>query len=183
MTTSGVVSRDEFDPDFEVEASPFDPNNLSEGEAQMTTSAIVSGDEFHPEAFPFDTDNPSGVPGSTKIMPGVVAAIVGHAVSRVQGVDRLGNPSGILRAVANTLRSNAAARATGVGAEVGQREAIIDLDVVVVYGYRIPSVVQEIREVTAQEIFDQIGLVAKEVNVGIVGIEFPAGAAATRSVV
>ncbi len=140
----------------------------------MTTNKIVAAEVFHPEAFPFTTDNPSGVPGETKIEPSVVAAIVGHAVNRVDGVDRLGNTGGILRTVADTIRSAASARGTGVGVASGQREAIIDLDVVVVYGFRIPGVVQDIREATAKELYDQIGLVAKEVNVGIVGIEFPA---------
>ena len=37
-----------------------------------------------------------------------------------------------------------------------------------IYGHRIPSVVQEVREVVAQELFDQIGLVAKEINIGVV---------------
>ena len=142
----------------------------------MANGEIVSAEIFHPDAFPFSTDNPSGVPGDTKIEPNVVAAIVGHVVNSVSGVDRLGNPGGILRAVADTIRSPAAARATGVGVEAGQKEAIIDLDVVMVYGHRIRSVVQEIRETVAQELFDQIGLVAKEINVGVVGIEFPSNA-------
>ncbi len=141
----------------------------------MPDGEIVAAEIFHPDAFPFSTDNPSGVPGATKIEASVVAAIVGHVVSGVSGVDRLGNTGGILRAVADTVRSPASARATGVGVEAGQKEAIVDLDVVMVYGHRIPSVVQEIREVVAQELFDQIGLVAKEINVGVVGIEFPSG--------
>ena len=142
----------------------------------MANGEIVAAESFHPDAFPFSTENPSGVPGDTKIEPNVVAAIVGHVVNGVSGVDRLGNPGGILRAVADTVRSPASARAQGVGVEAGQKEAIVDLDVVMVYGHRIPSVVQEIRETVAQELFDQIGLVAKEINVGVVGIEFPSNA-------
>ena len=37
-------------------------------------------------------------------------------------------PGGILRAVTDTVRSTAAARATGVGVEAGQKEAIINLN-------------------------------------------------------
>ena len=51
-------------------------------------------------------------------------------------------PGGILRAVTDTVRSTATARATGVGVEAGQKEAIINLNVVMVYGHRIPNVVQ-----------------------------------------
>ena len=105
----------------------------------MSTGEIVAAEVFHPDAFPFNTDNPSGVPGATKVEPNVIAAIVGHVVGNISGVDRLGNTGGILRAVADTVRSPAAARATGVGVEAGQREAIIDLDVVMIYGHRIPQ--------------------------------------------
>ena len=140
----------------------------------MANGEIVTAEIFHPDAFPFSTNNPSGVPSDTKIEPSVVAAIVGNVVSGVSGVDRLSNTGGILRAVADTVWSTATARATGVGVESGQKEAIIDQDVVMVYGHRITSAVQEIRETVAQELFDQIGLVAKEINV-VVGIEFPAG--------
>ena len=138
----------------------------------MTTNAITGGEAF-PEAFPFETENPSGVPGITKIEPNVLASIVGHVADKVEGVARLGNPGGILRTMANTVRSTASVKATGVDVEVGMKEAIFDLEVVVLYGYRIPKVVQQIREATAKEIYDQIGLVAKEINVNVTGIEFP----------
>ena len=52
-------------------------------------------------------------------------------------------PGGILRAVTDTVRSTAAARATCVGVDAGQKEAIINLNVVMVYGGRIPNVVQK----------------------------------------
>ena len=129
-------------------------------------------------AFPFTTENPSGVPGSTNINPDVVAAIAGHVASGTPGVDRLGNTGGILRSVVDAMRSTSASRAAGVDAEVGQKEFIIDLDVVVTYGYRIPTTIQELRENVAQELFDMLGLVAKEVNVAVVGIEFPPAVAA-----
>ena len=145
----------------------------------MTTNITTGGDAF-PTAFPFETENPSGVPGITKIEPNVLAAIVGHVADQIEGVARLGNPSGILRTVVNTVRSTAAAKATGVDVEAGLREAIFDLEVVVLYGFRIPSVVQEIREATAKEIYNQIGLVAKEINVNVTGIEFPEGAPQRR---
>jgi uncharacterized alkaline shock family protein YloU len=141
----------------------------------MTTDISATGDAF-PNAFPFETENPSGVPGATKIEPNVLAAIVGHVADEIEGVARLGNAGGVLRVVADTVRSTASAKATGVDVEAGRKEAILDLEVVVLYGFRIPTVVQEIREATAKEIYNQIGLVAKEINVNVMGIEFPANA-------
>lgn len=141
----------------------------------MVTDNVSTAEEFHSDAFPFETDNPSGVPGATKVEASVIAATVGHVANGIDGVARLGNPGGILRAMTNTVRSNAAVRGTGVDVEAGRREVILDLEVVVLYGFRIPSVVQEIREAVAKEVYDQIGLVAKEVNVDVVAIEFPVG--------
>jgi uncharacterized alkaline shock family protein YloU len=146
----------------------------------MATDRVGSSEELQSDAFPFETENPSGVPGVTKVEATVIAAIVGHVARTIQGVARLGNPRGILRAVADTVRTEASARAIGVDVEAGRREVILDLDVVVLYGFRIPTVVQEIRETVAKEVYDQIGLVAKEVNVDVVTIEFPPGAARSR---
>ena len=146
----------------------------------MTTQQAESGNSgastLHPNAFPFETENPSGVPGITEIEASVIAAIAGHVAEGVDGVARLGNTGGIIRAVADTLRSAQSSKSTGVDVEAGKREAILDLEVVVVYGHRVPTVVQNVREAIAKTIYDQISLVAKEINVDVVGIEFPTNA-------
>ena len=59
--------------------------------------------ESHSDAFPFSTENPSGVPGITEIEPSVIAAIAGHVAQSVEGVDRLGGSGGIVRTVADTI--------------------------------------------------------------------------------
>ena len=127
-----------------------------------------------PAAFPFQTNNPSQVPGSTLFDPQVVAAIAGYAVTQVPGVARLGNTAGVLRSISDAMRSTASVHATGVNVQAGQHEAIIDLEIITIYGCHIPYIVQQVRETVAQELFDQIGLVAKAVNMTVVGIEFPA---------
>ncbi len=125
------------------------------------------------DAFPFSTDNPSGVPGITEIEASVIAAIAGHVARSVEGVDRLGGTGGIVRTVADTIRSRSSALGAGIDVEAGRKEAILDIDLIVTFGYNVPRVVQNVRESIAKEIFDMIGLVAKEINVSIVGIEFP----------
>ena len=127
----------------------------------------------HSDAFPFSTDNPRGVPGVTEIEASVIAAIAGHVARSVEGVDRLGGTGGIVRTVADTIRSRSSALAAGIEVEAGRKEAILDLDLIVTFGYNVPRVVQNVRESIAKEIFDMIGLVAKEINVSVVGIEFP----------
>ena len=124
------------------------------------------------EAFPYETENPSGVPGVTEISDGVIAAIAGHAAEQVEGVVRLGT-GGLLRAVINTARSAEAAMAAGVEVEAGRREAIFDIDLTIEYGHSIPDIVKEVRESVAVQLKEHVGLVAKEINVKVAAIEFP----------
>jgi uncharacterized alkaline shock family protein YloU len=125
------------------------------------------------DAFPFSTDNPSGVPGITEIEASVIAAIAGHVARSVEGVDRLGGTGGIVRTVADTIRSRSSALGAGIDVEAGRKEAILDIDLIVIFGHNVPKVVQNVREAVAKEIHNLIGLVAKEINVSVVGIEFP----------
>ena len=130
-------------------------------------------------AFPFETENPSGVPGVTEIEGRVIAAIAGHVAERIEGVANIGR-GGLVRTVTNILTSEAAGKASGVDVEAGKREAILDIDLTVTYGYNIPNIVKDVRETIAKEIFEQVGLVAKEINVVVTSIEFPDRSARAR---
>ena len=63
-------------------------------------------------------------------------------------------------------------RARGVGVEAGRKNAILDIDLRVVYGYSIPETVVKVRQHVARQVLELCGLVAKEINIHIVGIEF-----------
>ena len=130
-------------------------------------------------AFPFETENPSGVPGVTEIEGRVIAAIAGHAAEDIEGVANIGR-SGLLRTVTSILASEEAEKASGIDVESGKREVIFDIDLTVMYGFSIPAIVKDVREAIAKEIFDQIGLVAKEINVIVRSIEFPDRSARAR---
>lgn len=135
----------------------------------------MSADTSKPvPTFPFDTENPSGVPGTTDIYNEVVAAIAGHVAEEIEGVVRIGT-GGVFRALADIVQDTAQQKAAAVEVEAGQREAIFDLELVVEYGHSIPDIVRQVRETIAIEVKNQLGLVAKEVNISIVGIEFPEG--------
>ena len=131
------------------------------------------------DAFPFATENPSGVPGVTEIEGRVIAAIAGHVAENIEGVASIGR-SGLVRTVTSILASEAAEKASGIDIEAGRREAILDIDLTVKYGFSIPSIVKDVREAVAKEIFDQVGLVAKEINVVVTSIEFPDRSARAR---
>ena len=131
------------------------------------------------DAFPFETENPSGVPGITEIEGRVIAAIAGHVAENIEGVASIGR-SGLVRAVTSILASGASEKASGIDIEAGRRESIVDINLTVMYGYSIPNIVQEVREAVAKEIFDHVGLVAKEINVVVTSIEFPDKSARAR---
>ncbi len=130
-------------------------------------------------AFPFETENPSGVPGITEIEGQVIAAIAGHVAERIEGVVNIGR-GGLVRTVTSILSSEASDKASGIDVEAGKREAILDIDLTVMYGHSIPNIVKEVRETVAKEIFDHVGLVAKEINIVVTSIEFPDRSARAR---
>ena len=55
----------------------------------------------------------------------------------------------------------------GVSVEVGERQAAIDIDVVVEYGVSIPDVSQAVRENVIQRVEKMTGLEVTEVNISV----------------
>ena len=114
------------------------------------------------------------VGGITNVGPEVVGAIAGVAAQAVEGVASLGATS--LRRTLNERLGNAERQARGVGVEVGRREAIVDINLRVVHGYSIPKIVVEVRYRVADSLLRYAGLVVKDINIRVVGMEFPAKA-------
>jgi uncharacterized alkaline shock family protein YloU len=111
------------------------------------------------------------IAGETVIDDEVIALIAGMAAREVEGVASLGTSS-IRRTLAETV-GGARQQARGVMVEAGKKEAILDLTLNVTYGFSIPKVVGAVREKVAERLSQMAGLVAKEIDVTIVGIEFP----------
>lgn len=110
--------------------------------------------------------------GHTMIADGVVTKIAGIAAREVNGVHRLGG--GVARALgAVTQRLPGGDNPSqGVSVEVGEKEAAIDLTVIVEYGESIPSVSQHIRENVVRRIEGLTGLVVTQVNVAVNDLYF-----------
>lgn len=126
--------------------------------------------ETQGESFPFDAAE-GGVPGETEITAPVVAAIAGHAACKVAGVCRLGS-NNILRQIGGPLRSASGAKRIGVGVESGKKEAIFDIELALQYGHHLPTVVKAVRQAISDEMREQLGLTAKEINIKVVDVEF-----------
>ena len=129
------------------------------------------------EAIMIETGNGNGLHlvsnGQMVIDDQVIGAIAGTAAQEIEGVASLGTSS-VRRAIAERLGS-VERRARGVEVVAGQREAILDIDINVSYGRSIPDLVNEVRENVARRVLEMCGLVAKEININVVGIDFAYG--------
>lgn len=104
--------------------------------------------------------------GSIKITDEVVAIIAGMAATEVPGV--YGMSGGIAGGIAEALgRKNLS---KGVKVEVGEKEAAIDLFIIVDYGCRIPEVAWNIQEKVKAAVESMTGLNVVEVNIHIQGV-------------
>lgn len=104
--------------------------------------------------------------GEIKVSEEVVAVIASAAASEVNGV--AGMSGGFAGDLVEMLgRKNLA---KGVKVEVGEKEAAIDLYIVVDYGYRIPEVSWEVQEMVKVRVEEMTGLLVVEVNVHVQGI-------------
>ncbi|NLK86997.1 MAG: Asp23/Gls24 family envelope stress response protein [Clostridiaceae bacterium] len=104
--------------------------------------------------------------GTIKITDEVVAIIAGIAAMEVPGVTSMSG--GIAGGIAEALgRKNLS---KGVKVEVGEKEAAIDLFIIVEYGYRIPEVAWNIQERVKNAVEDMTGLNVVEVNIHIQGV-------------
>ncbi len=63
--------------------------------------------------------------------------------------------------------------AKGVKVEVGEKEAAVDLFIIVKYGVRIPDIALAVQENVKQAIETMTGLSVVEVNVHVQGVGFP----------
>lgn len=98
----------------------------------------------------------------------VVAIIAGLAATEVKGVAAMsGSMAG---GIAEKLGRKSLTK--GVKVEVGEKEAAIDLYVIVDYGVRIPEVAWNIQENVKKAVETMTGLSVVEVNVHVQGVSF-----------
>ncbi|HHY15039.1 MAG TPA: Asp23/Gls24 family envelope stress response protein, partial [Firmicutes bacterium] len=64
--------------------------------------------------------------------------------------------------------------AKGVKVDLGEHQCIVDLSVIIQYGESIPKVAQQIQENVKRTIEVMTGLDVMEVNIHVLGVNFPA---------
>ena len=109
----------------------------------------------------------------TSIADTVVEKVAGIATREVGGVYDMGGSAARALGVVTQRVGLADERSQGVGVDVGEREAAIDLTIVVEYGESIPQVAEQVRENVIKRIEGITGLNVTEVNVAVYDLHFP----------
>jgi len=113
--------------------------------------------------------------GKITVAEGVVQKIAGMATREIAGVYSMGTSTtrafgAIRQRIAGSSGPNVA---QGVGVEVGETQAAIDLDIVIEYGASIADLGRSIQRNVKQSIERMTGLEVVEVNVAVDDVHLP----------
>ncbi|MFF9066351.1 Asp23/Gls24 family envelope stress response protein [Streptomyces sp. NPDC014891] len=123
---------------------------------------------------PRPADVPVGERGRTAIGDVVVVKVAGMAAREIPGVhDMGGGLSRTLGVVRERVPGGRPNVGRGVKVEVGERQAAIDLELVVEYGVPITEVAQDVRENVIVAVERITGLEVVEVNISINDVHLP----------
>ena len=113
--------------------------------------------------------------GTITVAEGVVQKIAGKACREVSGVHAMGTSgSRAFGAIRERIPgSSGPSFGQGVGVEVGEEEAAIDLDIVVEYGVGIVELGRSIQRNVKQAVERMTGLRVVEVNVAVDDVYLP----------
>ena len=141
---------------------PDPTKEKSESESSTSTSMTKGGTE------PLESEH-----GQTTIADSVVTKVAGISAAEVAGVHELGG--GASRAVGAVTQKVGLSdgRSQGVSVEVGEKEAAVDLTIVVDYGESIPQVAEDVRQQIIKRVEGITGLKVVEVNISVNDLYFP----------
>ena len=104
-----------------------------------------------------------------KIAEDVVAKIAGIAASEVKGVFSMNG--GIAGGISEMFGKKSFSK--GVKAQVAEKDAVLDLYIIVEYGSRIPDIAFEIQNKVKTAVENMTGLKVLEVNIHVQGVNLP----------
>jgi uncharacterized alkaline shock family protein YloU len=127
------------------------------------------------ETGPDSIDRLSTDGGKISVAQGVVQKIAGIACREISGVHAMGvSTSRAFGAVRDRIPGSSGPNvAQGVGVEVGETEAAIDLDIVVEYGVSIADLGRSIQRNVKQAVERMTGLDVVEVNINVDDLYLP----------
>ncbi len=106
--------------------------------------------------------------GRTQIADVVVQKIAGLAAREIPGVCELGGGAArAFGAIRERIPGAGTSHGQGVAVEVGERQAAVDLEILVEYGARIPELARSVRKNVITAIEQMTGLEVVEVNINV----------------
>ncbi|PRW63252.1 Asp23/Gls24 family envelope stress response protein [Actinopolyspora mortivallis] len=115
-----------------------------------------------------------GSGGRTSIAPPVVQKIAANATREIPGVHALGGgASRAFGALRERVPGGGTSSTSGVQVEVGQRQAAVDLDLVVDYGVAIVDLTRAVRRNVIDTVERMTGLEVIEVNIAVGDVHLP----------
>ncbi|MEV0067172.1 MULTISPECIES: Asp23/Gls24 family envelope stress response protein [unclassified Amycolatopsis] len=112
--------------------------------------------------------------GTTTIADVVVQKIAGLATREVPGVHALGGGAArALGALRDRIPGASASAGQGVAVEVGEKQAAVDLEIVVEYGVPIADLSRQVRRSVIGAIERMTGLEVVEVNINVGDVYIP----------
>jgi uncharacterized alkaline shock family protein YloU len=115
---------------------------------------------------------PNGERGRTSIAVGVVEKIAGMAARDVEGIHALGGSRGF-GAVRERVPGVKSGAGRGVKAEVGEKQAALDIELVVEYGVPIAALASAVRANVISSVERMTGLQVVEVNIAVNDVHLP----------
>jgi uncharacterized alkaline shock family protein YloU len=164
---------------FRRERCLTDVNILDELGASVTSqtetsSTTLTGSGIRPSRVGGGGSELETSQGRTTIADNVVQKIAGIAARDVSGVYALGGSGArALGALRERIPGGSQSAGQGVAVEVGEREAAVDLDLVVEYGVSIADLAAAIRRNVITSVERMTGLSVTEVNVAVNDIHLP----------
>ena len=121
-----------------------------------------------------DAGNAGAGPGRTTVANIVVQKIAGRAAREISGVYDFGaGPTRTFGAITERIPGARASSGRGVTVEVGEKQAAIDLDIVVEYGVPIAQLAQSIRRNVTGAVEQMTGLEVVETNINVNDLHLP----------
>ncbi|WP_434448572.1 Asp23/Gls24 family envelope stress response protein [Lentzea sp. E54] len=112
--------------------------------------------------------------GSTTIADVVVQKVAGLAAREIRGVHALGGgATRALSALRDRIPGATASAGQGVSVEVGEKQAAVDLELVVEYGVPIADLAKSVRGNVITAIEQITGLEVVEVNINVNDVHIP----------
>jgi uncharacterized alkaline shock family protein YloU len=112
--------------------------------------------------------------GATHITDTVVQKIAGLATREVSGVYALGGGAArAFSAIRERIPGASASAGQGVSVEVGEKQAVVDLQILVEYGVSIADLARSIRKNVINAIEQMTGFEVVEVNINVNDVHIP----------